>query len=56
MGLTRLVRAMLVAVVLVLGGIWLFDAARTLFSGIGFALLLAAIALLLLTRRHHRVP
>ena len=56
MGLSRMVRAVLVAVVLVLGAIWLFDAARTLFSGIGIALLLAAVALLLVSRRRHRVP
>jgi hypothetical protein len=56
MGLNRMVRAVLVAAVLVLGAIWLFDAARTLFSGVGVAFLVAAVALLVLTRRRHRVP
>jgi hypothetical protein len=50
-----LIRAVLIGIVVLLAGIWLFDAARALVSGLGLFLALAVIGLLLIDRRRHRV-
>lgn len=50
-----LIRAILITVVAVLAGIWLFDAARSLVSGLGLFLALAVIGLLLVDRCRHKV-
>ncbi|MHB1496326.1 MAG: hypothetical protein ACYCXN_00180 [Acidimicrobiales bacterium] len=49
----RLVRPFLVALVLVIAGIWLLGWARAIFSSTGLLLVVALVAVLYL-RRHHR--
>lgn len=51
----RLVRPVLMAVVLVLAGLWLFGAVRSLLSSVGFYLLVALVAFLLVRRGRRRV-
>jgi hypothetical protein len=49
----RLVRPFLVALVLVIAGIWLLGRARAIFSSTGLLLVVALVAVLYL-RRHRR--
>ncbi|MDA8300840.1 MAG: hypothetical protein M0005_04685 [Actinomycetota bacterium] len=51
----RLVRPVLMAVVLVLAGLWLFGTVRSLLSSVGFYLFLALVAVLFVRRGRRRV-